>query len=153
MTDQQKHVRPIAQSEVHLCTSFAGGQVDATDRLPPSVLSGGSARLEWGLPGTSWGDGAEAVLDDPNVDAVVIVLMLTDETGIPPLDFITGLAEKYPDKPLYVTFTGQKHHAEAATAILEPRVPCFPLLEQPFDVLGILSRACLPSPGLTGGSR
>ena len=86
-------------------------------------------------------DGAEAVLKDKNIDAVVMILMITEETGVPPMDFIVDLARRYPSKPLYVTFSGQKQHMEAAKAYLEPRgVPTFPLIEEPFEVLSILSR-------------
>lgn len=86
-------------------------------------------------------EGTKAILEDPNIDAVVMVLMLTDETGVPPLDFIPNLARKYPDKPLYVTFSAEKRHMEAAKDFLEPRgIPTFPLIEQPFEVLSILTR-------------
>jgi len=86
-------------------------------------------------------EGMEAVLKDPNVDAVVPILLLTTDTGVPPLDFIVELAQKYPEKPIYVTFSGEKEHMEAAKAFLEPRkVPTFPLIEEPFEVLSILAR-------------
>jgi len=86
-------------------------------------------------------EGMEAVLKDPNIDAVVPVLLLTDETGVPSLDFIVELAEKYPQKPIYVTSSGQKKHMEAAKDFLEPRgVPTFPLIEDPFEILDILCR-------------
>jgi len=86
-------------------------------------------------------EGTEAVLKDANIDAVVMILMITDETGVPPLDFIVDLAQRYPDKPLYVNFTGQKKHMDTAKAYLEPRgVPTFPLIEEPFEVLSILAR-------------
>lgn len=86
-------------------------------------------------------EGAEAILKDPVIDAVVMVLMLTDETGVPPLDFVPELAARYPHKPIYVTFSGQKKHMEAAKEFLEPRgVPTFPFIEQPFEVLSILAR-------------
>lgn len=86
-------------------------------------------------------EGMEAVLNDPNVDAVVPILLLTTDTGVPPLDFIVELAEKHPEKPIYVTFSGDKEHMDAAKAFLEPRnVPTFPLIEEPFEVLSILSR-------------
>ncbi|MCK4221233.1 MAG: hypothetical protein KAX25_00075, partial [Dehalococcoidia bacterium] len=82
-----------------------------------------------------------ALMKDPNIDAIVPILVLVDEFGIPPLDFIVELANGYPEKPLYVTFTGMKKHMEAAKAFLEPRgVPTFPLIEEPFEVLSILSR-------------
>ena len=86
-------------------------------------------------------EGTEAVLKDPNIDAVVPILMITDDTGVPSLDFIVELAGKYPEKPIYVTFSGEKKHMEAAKAFLEPRgVPTFPLIEEPFEVLSILAR-------------
>lgn len=83
----------------------------------------------------------EAVLKDPNIDAVVPILLLTDETGVPPLDFLIDLSERYRDKLILVTFSGEKKHREAAKAFLEPRgVPTFPLIEEPFKVLSILAR-------------
>ena len=86
-------------------------------------------------------EGTEAVLNDANIDAVVMIMMITDETGVPPFDFIVDLAHRYPTKPLYVTFSGQKKHMVAAKAFLEPRgVPTFPLIEEPFEVLSILAR-------------
>jgi acyl-CoA synthetase (NDP forming) len=86
-------------------------------------------------------EGMEAVLQDSNIDVVVPILMLTDDTGVPPLDFIVDMAERYPDKPIYVTFSGEKKHMEASKAFLEPRgVPTFPLIEEPFEVLSILAR-------------
>jgi len=86
-------------------------------------------------------EGTEAVLKDDNIDAAVIILMITEETGVPPMDFIVDLAGRFPEKPLYVTFSGQKKYMDAAKAYLEPRgVPTFPLIEQPFEVLSILAR-------------
>lgn len=88
-----------------------------------------------------YGEGMKAVLRDPNVDAVVSILMLTDETGIPPLDFIVELSEKFRKKPLYITFSGERKHMDAAKGFLESRgVPTFPLIEEPFEVLSILAR-------------
>ena len=89
----------------------------------------------------AYGEAMEAVLKDPNIDAVVPIMMITDETGVPDLGFIVDLARKYPDKPIYVTFSAQKKHMDAAKAYLEPRgVPTFPLIEEPFEVLSILHR-------------
>jgi acyl-CoA synthetase (NDP forming) len=86
-------------------------------------------------------EGTEAVLKDPNIDAVVPIMLITDDTGVPSLDFIVELARKYPEKPIYVTFSGEKKHMEAAKAFLEPKgVPTFPLIEDPFEVLSILAR-------------
>jgi acyl-CoA synthetase (NDP forming) len=94
-------------------------------------------------------EGIDAVLKDPNIDAVIPILLLTDETGVPPLDFLVDLSKKYRDKPILVTFSGEKKHREAAKAFLEPRgIPTFPLIEEPFRVLSILAecRAAMDRP-------
>jgi acyl-CoA synthetase (NDP forming) len=86
-------------------------------------------------------EGMEAVLSDQNVDAVVPILMLTDETGVPPFDFIVELKHRHPEKTIFVTFSGQKKHMDAAKAYLEPRgVPTFNFIEEPFEVLSILAQ-------------
>ena len=86
-------------------------------------------------------EGMEAVLNDPNIDAVVVVLMLTEDTGIPSFDFIVDLAKKHPEKPVLVTFSGDRRYEEECKAFIEPRgVPSFPEIEQPFEALSILSR-------------
>lgn len=88
-----------------------------------------------------YGQGMEAVLRDPNIDAVVPVLMLTKDTGVPSFDFIKKLAEKYPDKPIMVTFSADKQYMDECKEFLEPvGVPTFPEIEQPFEVLSILYR-------------
>lgn len=89
---------------------------------------------------TAYGDALEAVLIDRNIDAVVVIMMLTTETGVPSFDFIADLAKKYKSKPVYVTFMGEHEHNVAAKNYLEPRgVPCYMLVEQAFDVLGKLA--------------
>lgn len=86
-------------------------------------------------------DALDAVLLDRNIDAVVAILMLTPETGIPNLQFITDLAKKYPAKPIYVTFMGDHEQNIAAKACLEKQgVPCYFDIEKPFEVLSILVR-------------
>ncbi|MBW1789598.1 MAG: CoA-binding protein [Deltaproteobacteria bacterium] len=98
----------------------------------------------WGsatIHGVEFGyrEGMEAVLKDDNIDAVVPILMLTEKTGVPPLDFIVELARKYPEKPIYATFSGDRKYMDEGKAFLEPRgVPTFPLIEEPFEVLSIL---------------
>lgn len=90
----------------------------------------------------AYGEGMKAILEDPNIDAVVPILLLTDDTGVPPLDFIVELAKQYPEKPIYVTFSGEKKHMDAAKAFLEPRgVPTFHFIEEAFEVLALLARA------------
>ena len=96
--------------------------------------------LEHGIE-FSYREAIEALMKDPNIDAIVPILMLADEVGVPPLDFLVELAKKYPEKLLYVTFSAEKKHMEAAKAFLEPRgVPTFPLIEQPFEVISILNQ-------------
>jgi acetyltransferase len=86
-------------------------------------------------------EGMEAVLQDPNIDAVVPVLMLAKDIGVPRLDFILELATRYPEKPVLVSFSSEKDCMEECKAFLEPRgVPTFPEIEQPFEVLSILVR-------------
>ncbi|MGD8763344.1 MAG: hypothetical protein PVG87_13625, partial [Desulfobacteraceae bacterium] len=81
------------------------------------------------------------VLNDNHIDAVVSILMLTDETGVPSLNFILELKERHRSKPIYITYTGQKKHMDAAKAYLEPRgVPTFNFIEEPFEVLDILAQ-------------
>jgi acyl-CoA synthetase (NDP forming) len=89
----------------------------------------------------SYREAIEALMEDKNIDAVVPILMLAENIGIPPLDFLVRLAKKYPEKPLYVTFSAERKHMEAAKAFLEPKgVPTFPMIEEPFEVLSILNR-------------
>lgn len=85
--------------------------------------------------------GMEAVLADPNIDAVVPVLMLSRDVGLPNFDFIVELARKYPEKPILVTYSGEEEGMRACKAALEPAgIPTFPVIEQPFEVLSILAR-------------
>jgi len=86
-------------------------------------------------------EGMEAVLKDSHVDAVVPILMITDETGVPDLQFIVDLSRRYSEKPIFATFSAEKKHMEIAKEFLETRgVPTFPLIEEPFEVLSILAQ-------------
>ena len=86
-------------------------------------------------------EGMEAVLRDPAIDAVVPVLMLTQEVGVPSFDFLLALREKYPRKPILVGFSGDKACMEACKAYLETRgMPTFFEMESPFVTLSILAR-------------
>lgn len=96
-------------------------------------------------------EGMQAVLEDPNVDAVVPVLMLTEEVGIPPFDFLVELSRKYPQKPILVTFSGEKRFMEECKGAIEPQgVPTFFEVEQPFEVLSILARCQAVMDGRVG---
>ncbi|MBN1105138.1 MAG: CoA-binding protein [Deltaproteobacteria bacterium] len=86
-------------------------------------------------------EGIETLMSDAHIDAVVAILMLTEETGIPPLDFLVEVSRRHPERPLYVSCSGEKRQMEAAKAFLEPRrVPVFLLPEEAFEVLGVLAR-------------
>ncbi len=86
-------------------------------------------------------EGTEAVLRDPNIDAVVPVLMLTKEIGVPSFDFLLDLRARYPQKPILVGFSGDKDCMEQCKAYLEPRgMPTFSEIEYPFIALSILVR-------------
>ncbi len=83
----------------------------------------------------------EAVLDDPGIDAVVAVMILTEELAPGSYEFIVDLARRYPEKPVYISFSGDTACDAAAKAFLEPRgVPTFPRVEDPFKALDILVR-------------
>jgi acyl-CoA synthetase (NDP forming) len=106
-------------------------------RNPVDIWAAASVKgVEFG-----YGEGMEAVLKDPNIDAVVPVLMLTKDISVPPFDFIIKLAKKFPEKPILVTFSADKQYMEECKEFLEPLgVPTFPEIEQPFEVLSILYR-------------
>ena len=88
----------------------------------------------------AYGQGMEAVLKDPNIDAVVSVLMLARESGLPKsYDWVLDLSKKYPKKPILISFSGDRECVQECTAFLEPQgVPTFPEIEQPFEALSIL---------------
>jgi acetate---CoA ligase (ADP-forming) len=106
-------------------------------RNPVDIWAAASTKgVEFG-----YSEGMEAVLKDPNIDAVVPILMLTRESGIPSYNFIIELAQKYSEKPIFVSFSGDKRYIDECKEYLEPRgVPTFPEIEQPFEVLSILAR-------------
>ncbi len=86
-------------------------------------------------------EGMEAVLRDPAIDAVIPILMLTKEVGVPSFDFLLNLRATYPRKPILVSFSGDKDCMEECKAYLEPRgIPTFFELEAPFVALSILVR-------------
>jgi acyl-CoA synthetase (NDP forming) len=102
------------------------------DIWPAAVVNG----IEY-----AYREGMEAVLKDPNIDAVVPILMLTEDTGVPPLDFIVDLARKYSEKPIYVTFSGDRKYMDQAKAFLEPKgVPTYPMIEEPLETISILAK-------------
>ena len=91
---------------------------------------------------TAYGEGMAAALEDPNVDAVITIFMLTREMGLPDsYDFVVDLAARHPRKPVLVSFTGDKTCMEECRDFLEPRgVPTFMQIEEPFHALSSLCR-------------
>ncbi len=82
-----------------------------------------------------------AVLDDPGIDAVGAIMILTPELAPDSYQFIVDLAQRHPAKPVYISFSGDTACDAAAKAFLEPRgVPTFPRIEDPFKALDILAR-------------
>lgn len=105
-------------------------------RNPVDIWAAASRGIEFGYK-----EGMEAVLNDPNIDAVIPILMLTKDTGIPSYTFIVELAKRFPEKPILVTFSGDKHYMEECKEVIEPLgVPTFLEIEEPFEVLSILVR-------------
>jgi acyl-CoA synthetase (NDP forming) len=105
-------------------------------RNPVDIWAAASRGIEFGYK-----EGMEAVLKDPNIDAVIPVLMLTKDTGIPDYHFIVDLAKKYPEKPILVSFSGDKQYMDECKETVEPLgVPTFPTIEEPFEALSILVR-------------
>jgi acetate---CoA ligase (ADP-forming) len=106
-------------------------------RNPVDIWAAATVRgVEYG-----YREGMEAVLRDPNIDAVIPVLMLTKEIGVPSFDFLLDLCGRYPQKPILVAFSGDKDCMEQCKAYLEPRgMPTFFEIEYPFIALSILIR-------------
>ena len=68
-------------------------------------------------------------------------MILTEEFNPSSFDFIVDLAARHPEKPVYISFSGDTACNATAKAFLEPRgVPTFPLIEDPFKALDILVR-------------
>lgn len=106
-------------------------------RNPVDIWAAATAKgVEYG-----YREGMEVLLKDPNIDAVVPILLLTKDTGIPSYDFIIELAKRYREKPILVTFSGEEECMRECKSYLEPRgVPTYAEIEQPFHVLAILNR-------------
>ncbi len=100
-----------------------------------------AAALSIGIE-AAYAAGMEAVLEDPNVDAVIPIFMLTREMGMPgSFDFVVDIARRHAEKPVLVSFTGDKACMDECREFLEPKgVPTFMQVEEPFHALSILVR-------------
>jgi acyl-CoA synthetase (NDP forming) len=100
----------------------------------------------WGAASVSgaefaYREGMKALLEDPGIDAVIPILLLTGDTGVPSCQFIVDLAAAFPEKPIMVSFTGEKRYVDECREFLEPRgVATFLEIEEPFEALDILVR-------------
>lgn len=75
------------------------------------------------------------------MDAVVAILLASP--NIPPdeYSFLPELSSRYPHKPIYVSFTGDKQSFDQARAFLEQRsIPVFMPLEDALETLQVLCR-------------
>ena len=57
----------------------------------------------------AWRESMRALLSDRRVDAVVTILILADELGKMNLEFLPELALEFPEKPIYVSFSGDEN--------------------------------------------
>jgi acyl-CoA synthetase (NDP forming) len=91
---------------------------------------------------SAYATGMEALLEDPNIDAVIPIFMLTRETGMPDdFSFVADLAQRHGKKPILISFTGDKECMDECRSALEPLgMPTFMQIEEPFYALSILYR-------------
>jgi acetyltransferase len=83
----------------------------------------------------------ETLLQDEGVDAVVPILLASPDVPAEKYNFLPELSSHYPDKPIYVSFTGDKQRYEQAKAFLEQHsIPVFVPLEDVFETLEVLCR-------------
>jgi acyl-CoA synthetase (NDP forming) len=83
----------------------------------------------------------EILLQDEGVDVVAPILLASPNFPAEEHSFIPELASRYPHKPIYVSFTGDKQCYEQAKALLEGHsIPTFIPLEDIFETLEVLSR-------------
>jgi len=83
--------------------------------------------------------GMEALLEDQNVDAVIATLMLVEGYSTMDLKFIPEI-NKYIDKPILITVTGDKQLYEVAKRELETRgVPVYLPLEPACEALAAMA--------------
>jgi len=121
--------------------------VNRLQEISPAYLRMRNPVDIWGSAGVhgvefAYREGMEAALKDPAVDAVASVFMLTRANGVPSsYQFVLDLVEKYPKKPILISFSAENECAEECRAFLEPRgVPTFSEIEHPFEALSILMR-------------
>ena len=61
--------------------------------------------------------------------------------SFPSFDFLVNLKDEYPEKPLLLSYSGDKTGLQDWKSILEPNgIPTFPEIEQPFQALSVLTK-------------
>jgi acyl-CoA synthetase (NDP forming) len=113
--------------------------------------SGGFIRLRnpvdiWALTSKSgikraYEEGIDAVMDDPHVDAVAAVLMLSPDQENPSPEVLKQIVRAQPEKPLLLSFTGDRQSIEAFEAeAASLQLATFGEIEQPLEVLSVVAR-------------
>jgi acetate---CoA ligase (ADP-forming) len=83
----------------------------------------------------------EILLQDEEVDAVVPILLASPRHAAEEYRFLPELGARYPGKPIYTGFTGDKEALDKIRDLLETRsVPVFTPMEDIFEMLPVLCR-------------
>ncbi len=83
----------------------------------------------------------ELLLQDDGVDAVVAILLASPNIPAEIYSSLPELSSHFPQKPIYVSFTGDKSYIDQARAFLEQRsLPVFLPLEDALETLLVLCR-------------
>ena len=83
----------------------------------------------------------EILFADEGVDVIVAILLASPGTPMESYRFLPELSRKYPRKPIYVSFTGDKPSFDEARDYLEKHsIPVFSPVEDAFEILPILCR-------------
>ena len=83
----------------------------------------------------------ETLLKDEGVDAVAAVLLASPKIPPEAYSYLPELSARYPEKPIYTTFTGDRNVYEQVRSYLEQRsIPVFLPLEETLETLHITWR-------------
>jgi acyl-CoA synthetase (NDP forming) len=83
----------------------------------------------------------ETLLKDEGVDAIAAVLLASPKIPPEAYAYLPELSARYPGKPIYTTFTGDRNAYEQVRSYLEQRsIPVFLPLEETLETLHITCR-------------
>jgi acyl-CoA synthetase (NDP forming) len=86
----------------------------------------------------------EALLDDPGVDSLVTILVITEDNPHPTLDFVPKLRDRNPGKPVLIGVSGDKVSFDWAKKYLESQsVPVYLPVEGACEALATMYRCSL----------